>query len=65
MLLINGDKGIKKFLPLFFGSRRCRLDTLENGAQALKAEYVEPYDIIPCEELLPEMKWSHCLQNSK
>ncbi len=55
MLLIDGDEGIRKSLSLFFGSRRCRLDTEENGAQALKAIDTELYDIILCEELLPDM----------
>ncbi|TKB27454.1 response regulator [Desulfopila sp. IMCC35006] len=55
MLLIDGDEGIRKSLSLFFGSRHCRLDTVENGAQALKAVSTEPYDVILCEELLPDM----------
>ncbi len=55
MLLIDGDEGIRKSLSLYFGSRHCRLDALENGAQALKAIDTECYHIILCEELLPDM----------
>ncbi len=55
ILLIDGDEGIRKSLSLFFGSRHYRLDTFENGAQALKAIDTEFYHIILCEELLPDM----------
>ena len=55
MLLIDGDEGIRKSLALFFGSRNCRLQTVENAAQALIAIDKGHYDIIICEELLPDM----------
>ena len=55
MLLIDGDEGIRKSLALFFGSRNCRLQTMENAAQALTAINNDLYDIIICEELLPDM----------
>ena len=55
MLLIDGDEGIRKSLALFFGSRNCRLHTVENAAQALTAINNDLYDIIICEELLPDM----------
>lgn len=55
MLLIDGDEGIRKSLSLFFGSRNCRFQTVENAAQALTAIDKEHYDIIICEELLPDM----------
>lgn len=55
MLLIDGDEGIRKSLALFFGSRNCHLQTVENAAQALTAIDNALYDIIICEELLPDM----------
>lgn len=55
MLLIDGDEGIRKSLVLFFGSRHCLLHTVENGAQALQAMDRHLYDVILCEELLPDM----------
>jgi DNA-binding NtrC family response regulator len=56
MLLIDGDEGIRKSLALFFGSRNCCLHTVENGAQGLTAINNALYDIIICEELLPDMR---------
>ena len=55
MLLVDGDEGIRKSLSLFFRARNCRLQTFENAAQALLAINKEPYDIILCEESLPDM----------
>lgn len=55
MLLIDGDEGIRKSLVLFFGSRHRLLHTVENGAQALQAIDRQLYDVILCEELLPDM----------
>ena len=55
MLLIDGDEGIRKSLVLFFGSRHCLLHTTENGAQALQVIDRHIYDVILCEELLPDM----------
>ena len=55
MLLVDGDEGIRKSLSLFFGSRHCHLHTVENATQALIATEKEPYDIIICEQLLPDM----------
>ena len=65
MLLIDGDEGIRKSLSLFFGSRHCRLHTAENGVQGLHALDTELYEIILCEELLPDMNGINFLQNSK
>ncbi len=55
MLLVDGDEGIRKSLYLFFGYHHCHLHTAENAIQALIAIEKEPYDIIVCEELLPDM----------
>ena len=55
MLLVDGDDGIRRSLSLFFGYRHCHLHTAENSIQALIAIEKEPYDIIICEELLPDM----------
>ena len=55
MLLVDGDEGIRKSLYLFFGYRHCHLHTAENAIKALIAIEKEPYDIIICEELLPDM----------
>ena len=55
MLLVDGDDGIRRSLSLFFGYRHCHLHTAENAIQALIAIEKEPYDIIICEELLPDM----------
>jgi DNA-binding NtrC family response regulator len=55
MLLVDGDEGIRKSLSLFFGSRNCHLHTAENATQALIATKKERYDIIICEQLLPDM----------
>ncbi|MFT5701509.1 MAG: DNA-binding NtrC family response regulator [Desulforhopalus sp.] len=55
ILLVDGDEGVRKALTLFFGSRNCHLRTVENAAQALIAINKEPYDIIICEQLLPDM----------
>ncbi len=55
MLLVDGDEGIRKSLSLFFKARNCHLQTFENAAQALLATGKETYDIILCEELLPDM----------
>jgi DNA-binding NtrC family response regulator len=55
MLLVDGDEGVRKSLSLFFGSRNYHLHTVENATQALIAIKKEPYDIIICEELLPDM----------
>ncbi len=56
MLLIDGDEGIRKSLALFFAARNCCLHTMENGAQALAAVKNTLYDVIICEELLPDMR---------
>ena len=55
MLLVDGDEGIRKALSLFFDSRNYLLHTVENGTQALLATKAELYDIIICEQLLPDM----------
>ena len=55
MLLVDGDEGIRKSLSLYFGSRNCHLHTVENATQALIATKKERYDIIICEQLLPDM----------
>lgn len=55
MLLVDGDEGIRKSLSLFFGSRHCHLHTAENATQGLIATEKELYDIIICEQLLPDM----------
>jgi len=55
ILLIDGDEGIRKSLSLFFGSRHYHFHTVENAAQALIASQNEMYDIIICEQLLPDM----------
>jgi len=55
MLLVDGDEGIRKALSLFFDSRNYVLHTVENGSQALLATDKEKYDIIFCEQLLPDM----------
>jgi len=55
ILLVDGDEGIRKSLYLFFGYRNCHLHTVENATQALIAIKKELYDIIICEELLPDM----------
>jgi len=55
MLLVDGDDGIRKSLSSFFEARKCHLHTVENATEALIAIKKEPYDIILCEELLPDM----------
>jgi DNA-binding NtrC family response regulator len=55
ILLVDGDEGIRKSLSLYFESRGCRLHTAENGEQALNSIWDRPYDIIVCEEFLPDM----------
>lgn len=55
MLLVDDDEGIRKSLNLFFGYRYCHLHTVENATQALIATEQETYDIIICEESLPDM----------
>ena len=55
MLLVDGDEGIRKALVLFFETRHCKLHTVENATQALSAIRKNPYDIIICEQLLPDM----------
>lgn len=55
MLLVDGDDGIRKALSLFFSSRNYFLHTAENAYQALLATEQEIYDIIICEQLLPDM----------
>jgi DNA-binding NtrC family response regulator len=55
MLLVDDDEGIRKALALFFGSRNCHLRTFENASQALNAIEKEQYDIIICEQFLPDM----------
>lgn len=52
---MDGDEGIRKSLSLFFRARNCHLQTFENASQALLAIQKDPYDIILCEELLPDM----------
>jgi len=55
MLLVDGDEGIRKALVLFFETRNYQLYTVENAAQALSAIRKTLYDIIICEQLLPDM----------
>lgn len=55
MLLVDGDEGIRKALALFFETRHCQLHTVENAIQGLSAIKRIPYDIIICEQLLPDM----------
>lgn len=55
MLLVDGDEGIRKALVLFFKTRNCQLHTVENATQALRATRKNLYDIIICEQLLPDM----------
>jgi len=55
MLLVDGDEGIRKALALFFETRHCQLHTVENATQGLSAIRKIPYDIIICEQLLPDM----------
>lgn len=55
MLLVDSDEGIRKSLSFYFKARNCHLQTFENGTQALLAIKKKPYDIILCEELLPDM----------
>ena len=55
ILLIDGDEGVRKSLSLFFGARKYHLHTVENAMQALISIQKEAYDIILCDELLPDM----------
>ncbi|MCP3888919.1 MAG: response regulator [Desulfobulbaceae bacterium] len=55
MLLVDGDEGIRKSLSSFFGAGKCHFHTVENATKALIAIKKEPYDIILCEEFLPDM----------
>lgn len=55
ILLVDGDEGIRKALSLFFATRDCNLHTVENAIQALRAIKQRSYDIIICEQLLPDM----------
>ena len=55
MLLVDGDEGIRKALVLFFETRNCQLHAVENATQALSVMKKNIYDIIICEQLLPDM----------
>jgi DNA-binding response OmpR family regulator len=55
ILLVDGDEGVRKSLSLFFGARNYHLQTVENATQALILIKAEPYDIILCDEVLPDM----------
>jgi DNA-binding response OmpR family regulator len=55
MLLVDGDEGIRQSLSLFFRSRNYHLHTAENGIQALLATTRQQFDIIICEQSLPDM----------
>lgn len=55
MLLIDGDEGVRKSLSLFFRARNYHLHTVENGTKALLAIKQSHYDIILCDEFLPDM----------
>lgn len=55
MLLVDGDEGLRKALVLFFETRNCQLHAVENATQALSAIRKTLYDIIICEQLLPDM----------
>lgn len=55
ILLVDGDEGIRKSLALFFGPRNYHFHAVENAAQAIIAIKKERYDIIICDELLPDM----------
>ena len=55
ILLVDGDEGVRKSLSLFFGARKYHLNTVENASQAIIAINKEPYDIILCDEVLPDM----------
>ena len=55
MLLVDGDEGIRKALVLFFETRNCQLHAVENGTQAFRVMKKNIYDIILCEQLLPDM----------
>lgn len=55
MLFIDGDEGIRKALSLFFTTRNGQLHTVENANQALITLEKTDYDIIICEQLLPDM----------
>ncbi len=59
MILVDGDEGIRKSLSLFFRARNCNLLTFENATQALKAMKMKHYDIILCDEFLPDMNGLH------
>ena len=65
MLLVDGDEGIRKALVLFFATRNCQLDAVENAAQALSAIRKNLYDIIICEQLLPDMNGLTFFENLK
>lgn len=55
ILLVDGDEGIRKSLELFFGPRDYHFHAVENATQAIMALKKERYDIIICDELLPDM----------
>ncbi|WP_169309279.1 response regulator [Desulforhopalus sp. IMCC35007] len=55
ILLIDGDEGVRKSLSLFFGARNYHLHTVENAMQALISIQKQAYDIILCDEVLPDM----------
>ena len=65
MLLVDGDEGIRKALVLFFKTRNCQLHAVENANQALSAMKKNLYDIIICEELLPDMNGLTFFDNLK
>ncbi|MFT5729210.1 MAG: DNA-binding NtrC family response regulator [Desulforhopalus sp.] len=65
MLLVDGDEGIRKALVLFFETRNCQLHTVENATQALSAIGNNLYDIIICEQLLPDMNGLTFFENLK
>lgn len=55
VLLVDGDEGIRKSLSLFLQSRGYNLHAVENATLALMAIKKKPYDIIICEQFLPDM----------
>ncbi len=65
MLLVDGDEGIRKALVLFFETRNCQLHAVENATQALSAIRTTLYDIIICEQLLPDMNGLTFFENLK
>ncbi len=55
ILFIDGDEGVRKSIYMYFQSQGHDIRTIENATQALSVLQKYKFDIIFCEESLPDM----------